>query len=49
MKIIKDDYMNGVSKKELSETIETLKNNKYSVLEINLNYPYDYKICGMSV
>ena len=49
MKILTDDYMNGVSKKELSEITEALKNNKYSVLEINLNYPYGYKICGMSV
>ena len=48
MKIIIDDYMNGVSKEEIN-TINTLKNNKYSVLEINLNYPYEYKICGMSV
>ena len=44
MKIITDDYMNSVSKKELSQIIETLKNNKYSVLEINLIYPYGYKI-----
>ena len=44
MKIIIDDYMNGVSKEEISRIIDTLKNNKYSVLEINLNCPYEYKI-----
>ena len=47
MKIIIDDYMNGVSKEEISRIIDTLKNNKYSVLEINLNYPYEYRICGI--
>ena len=41
--------MNGASKEEISRLIDTLKNNKYSVLEINFNYPYEYKICGMSV
>ena len=46
MKIIIDDYMNGVSKEEISRIINTLKNNKYSVLEINLNYPYEYHIQG---
>ena len=35
MKIITDDYMNGIGKEELSRIINTLK-NKYSVLEINL-------------
>ena len=47
MKIIIDDYMNGVSKEEINKIINTLKNNKYSVLEINLNYPYEYRICGI--
>ena len=47
MKIIIDDYMNGVSKDEIRRIIDTLKNNKYSVLEINLNYPYEYQICGI--
>ena len=37
MKIITDDYMNGVSKEEINKIIDTLKNNKYSELEINLN------------
>ena len=46
MKIIIDDYMNGVSKEEINRIIKTLK-EKYSVLEINLNYPYEYRICGI--
>ena len=47
MKIIIDDYMNGVSKEEISKIIKTLKEKKYSVLEMNLNYPYEYRICGI--
>ena len=39
--------MNGVGKQEISRIIDTLKNNKHSVLEINLNYPYEYHICGI--
>ena len=42
MNIIIDEYLNGVSKEEINNIIKTLKNNKYSVLEINLKYPYDY-------
>ena len=44
MKIIIDEYLNGISKEEINKIIKTLKNNKYSVLEINLKYPYDYGI-----
>ena len=44
MKIIVDEYLSGVSKEEINNIIKTLKNNKYSVLEINLKYPYDYGI-----
>ena len=44
MKIMVDEYLNGVSKEEINKIIKTKKNNKYSVLEINLKYPYDYNI-----
>ena len=40
MKIIIDGYMNGISKEEMNVIKNTLKSKKYSVLEINLNYPY---------
>ena len=46
-RIIIDYCMNGVSKKEIRRIIDTLKNSKYSVLEIILNYPYEYKIRGI--
>ena len=36
--------MNGVSKEEINKIINTLKNNKYSVSEITLNYLYEYNI-----
>ena len=45
MKIIIDEYLNGLRKEEINNIINTLKNNKYPVLEISLKYPYDYKIC----
>ena len=38
--------MNGVSKEGSNGIIKRLKSKKYSVLEINLSYPYEYKICG---
>ena len=44
MKIIIDEYLNGTSKEEINKIIKMLKNNKYSILEINLKYPYDYNI-----
>ena len=37
MKIIIDVYLNGVSKEEINYIIKTLKNNKYSVLEIKIS------------
>ena len=39
-----DDYLNGVSKDEINKIIEMLKHNKYARLEMNLRYPYDYKV-----
>ena len=44
MKIIVDEYLNGVSKEEINKIIKMLKNNKYSILDINLKYPYHYNI-----
>ena len=36
--------MNGVSKEEINKIIKTLKEKKHSVLEINLNCPYEYRM-----
>ena len=44
MNVIFRRYLGHSSKSERKNIIEKLKNSKYSTLEINLRYPYDYKI-----
>ena len=50
MKTLVDDYLNGVSKTEVSRIIGQLRDNKYARLEVNLTHPYGYRVnrtCGM--
>ena len=44
MNVIFRRYLGYSSKSERNSIIEKLKNTKHSTLEINLRYPYDYKI-----
>ena len=44
MKVIADDYLNGVDKPEINGIIDKLKNNKYGRLGINLLNPYKYEV-----
>ena len=38
------EYLDVVDKEELNNILETLKTKKYSRLEINLIFPFGYKI-----
>ena len=44
MKVIVDDYLNGVSDNEISDITNKLRENKHSRLEIMLRHPYTYKV-----
>ena len=44
MQEIFDDYLESISKEEEANIIHTLKNQRYSRLEISLVHPYSYKI-----
>ena len=44
MNVILRRYLGHSSKKERIGIIEKLKKSKYATLEINLRYPFDYKI-----
>ena len=44
MNTIIDEYLGFTSKEEMRKILHTLKNKKYSSLEINLVFPFDYKI-----
>lgn len=44
MRTITDNYLNEVDKSEIDKINHQLKNNKYSRLEIQLHYPYGYKV-----
>ena len=44
MKTIVEEYLGGISKEREQEIIKTLKEKQYSTLEINLIFPFDYKI-----
>lgn len=44
MKVITDNYLNGVSKDEITDIIEKIKNNKYARLEIMLHHTYNYEV-----
>ena len=44
MKTIFDDYLYGFQKDDIEEITKKLKNNKYAHLEIQLVYPYQWKI-----
>ena len=44
MNVIFRRHLVHSSKQERNQIIEKLKNTKYATLEINLRYPYDYKI-----
>ena len=44
MNVIFRRYLGNSTKTERTQIIEKLKNIKYATLEINLRYPFDYKI-----
>ena len=44
MKIIMEEYLGGITKEEGKEIIKMLKEKQYSNLEINLIFPFTYKI-----
>ena len=44
MKTIVEEYLGNIDKKELEKILKTLKEKQYSNLEINLIFPFDYKI-----
>ena len=44
MQEIFDDYLGSISKEEEANIKHTLKNQRYSRLEISLVHPYSYKI-----
>ena len=44
VKTICDDYLYGVEDEEIKDILKTLRGNRYSRLDINLRFPYDYRI-----
>ena len=49
MKTIADDYLSGVSQATISNITKTLKNEKYTALEILLIHPYTFIISKPAV
>ena len=44
MKAVVCDYLNGVSKAEITKITKKLKTHRYAILEINLRHPYGYLV-----
>jgi hypothetical protein len=44
MKVITDDYLNGVPQEEIDELTNALRTMKYTALDILLIHPYGYKL-----
>ena len=44
MKIITDNYLNGVDKMEIAHIVKDLKDYMYARLEINRRHSYDYTV-----
>ena len=49
MNVIFRRYLGHSSKKERTQLVENLKNHKYATLEINLRYPFHYKIVNPQI
>jgi hypothetical protein len=44
MKVITDDYLNGVPQETITEIIKILRGEKFIVLDILLVHPYTYTL-----
>ena len=45
MKVITDDYLNGVPQETITEIIKILRGEKFTALDILLVHPYTYTLC----
>jgi hypothetical protein len=44
MKVITDDYLNGVPQETITEIIKILRGEKFTALDILLVHPYTYTL-----